>query len=110
MPADVAKRGGPEQRIHQCMKQDVAVGMRGDALRVRNRDAAKAYRVARPEAVHVEAMANPHLCLRATRKAASANARSVGRVTLMFCGEPGTSRGRSPSFSTAAASSVASNP
>ena len=52
--ADVAQARGPEQRIHQCVQQHIAVGVRHDPVAVRNAHPAQHERIAGPEGMHIE--------------------------------------------------------
>ena len=60
MLADVALAQRTEQRVAQRVQQHVAVGVRHDALRVWNRNAAESDRIARTEGVYVVAVPDAH--------------------------------------------------
>ena len=107
--ADVAERGGAEQRVGDRVAERVGVGVAGQAVRVRDLDAAEDELPAGDERVRVPALADApdraaRLHARAARRASSASAiaKSPGCVTLMFSAEPGTSFGLRPIASIAA--------
>ncbi|MCY1284810.1 hypothetical protein D9M70_337280 [compost metagenome] len=60
MLADVAQRGGAEQRIGQRVQQHVAVGMGDQAELVGDSHAAEGDEIALAETVHVVAVADTH--------------------------------------------------
>src|SRR3954466_5304300 len=60
MVADIAERERAEDRIAQCMDDDIAIRMRDDALIMRNVDAAEHDVIAGAECVDVDALADAH--------------------------------------------------
>src|SRR6185437_4131350 len=105
---DVAEPGRPEQRIGKRVQHDVAVGVRHDAMGMRHTHAAQHDEVAGAECMHVDARAYSHQ--RVSFRSAAAIARSAALVILRFAAAPSTSSGRSPSHSSACASSVGMRP
>src|SRR5262245_24630946 len=108
MHPDVAQARGAEQRIAERMQQHIAVGMREDAVGMRNLLSAKRDVIAVGEAVHVVTLSDAQRCHVPLRdcRIRSARARSSTTVILMLSASPATSRGCSPSASIACDSSV----
>src|SRR5687767_5411815 len=85
------------------MQQNVGVGVAAEPLVMRDLDTADLELAPGGERMHVQSLPDPHARL---PRMASAIATSSGQVTLRFSRLPATTRGLSPSCSTAAASSV----
>ena len=93
MRADIAGAAGGEQRVGQGMQRDIGVGMSGQSLVVRDRDAAQRHMVARLEGMDVVAVAGAHVGKAAPptdESRWSAMAISLAQVSFTLSGEPAT--------------------
>ena len=111
--ADVPEPGGAQQRIAQRVQQHVAVGMRHDAVAVGNAHAAEHDEVPGPEGVYVRTEADAHVPAVPPKLAAPRLQDRGGQAELGGVGDlevgrrlPAMSSGRSPSHSSACASSL----
>ena len=90
MPADVAERGGAEERIAHRVDEDVGVGVPREAFFERYRHPAEDELPALHQRVHIVSLADPH---DTPLSIFSAISRSAGKVTFMFFVLPSTSFG-----------------
>ena len=106
--ADIAGAAGGEQRVGQRMQRDIGIGMAGQLLRMRDRDAAQHHVIAGLEGVHVVAIAGAHVGKRLRRAESrwSAMAMSLAQVSFTLSGEPATICTGISAHSAIAASSV----
>src|SRR5579884_729447 len=111
MPAEIAKGGGPEQRVAERVRQSIGVGMSERAAFEWNLDAAEDQFASFHQAVRVEAVPYAHAppCSRSVI-AACARSRSSASVTLKFSADEATMWTLTPMRSSSIASSVASTP
>ena len=66
--ANVAQGERPEDRVTQGMNDHVAIRMRNQPVAVRNAHPTQHYVIARTEGMHIETLANSHVCFRNSRQ------------------------------------------
>ena len=106
--ADVAKAGGGEEGVYDCVGHDIGVTVPGKPTFTVEPHAAQHQRPARvvAEGVDVDTLSDAHGTH--VRHSTSATSRSVGDVTFRLAGSPSTSTTFPPAASTSDASSVPS--
>ena len=82
MRADIAGAAGGQQGVGQRVQPDIGIGMAGEALPMRDRDAAKRHVVARFEGMHVIAIAGADV-----RKCFQSGKPLIGHCEILRPGE-----------------------
>ena len=110
---EIAETGGGQHRITQCVRGDVAVGMAGATVGLREQQPGQPACPAGLDRMHVDPGAHPqrrHAIEAVGAISRSASSRSSGVVILKAARSPGTGRICTPMVSTRPASSVAARP
>ena len=106
MAADVSECGGPQQRVTNCMQQNVGIGVPGEAFCKRDRHAADDQWPAFNKSMHVETFTYSHSLSFRAFSMASASRRSPENVTFRLSVSDSINNGCNPRPSIADDSSV----